>query len=305
MRERGRSPVAGDAERRRGQTAAGAPSGLTAGAEPPPPPTLGPPTGVQSFGGRGGRPAMMSSICSLSMVSHSSRALAIGTYPEPVNRSATAGATNQERAPIGKAAAAHTARIPPQPYCGTTTAGATITPSVRVAAMDGFGNTATSFTGAVTVTIGSNPASGTLSGTTTVAATAGVAVFSTLRIDQAGSGYTLAAEAGAVTGTTSAAFQITPGTATQLAFIVPQSTATAGATITPPIQVAARDALQPYGSRRTDEHRPARDLRPRRAGLVPETGEEEGPYAGRERLRERFLHPLVAHEESRELGRLR
>jgi hypothetical protein len=125
---------------------------------------------------------------------------------------------------------------------GTTTAGATITPSVRVAALDDFGNTATSFTGPVTITIGSNPAAGTLSGTTTVAATAGVAVFSTLRIDKAGSGYTLAAAA-AVTGTTSAAFQITPGTATQLAFIVPQSTATAGATITPPIQVAALDAF--------------------------------------------------------------
>ena len=39
--------------------------------------------------------------------------------------------------------------------------------------------------------IGTNPGGGTLSGTTTVAAVAGVATFSNLSINKAGTGYTL------------------------------------------------------------------------------------------------------------------
>src|SRR5207247_8922290 len=70
----------------------------------------------------------------------------------------------------------------------TTTAGAAITPAVEVTAQDGNGNTATGFTGNITVAIGTNPGTGTLSGTTTVAAVAGVASFPGLTIDKAGTG---------------------------------------------------------------------------------------------------------------------
>src|SRR5256886_3475189 len=63
-----------------------------------------------------------------------------------------------------------------------TTAGAAITPAVEVTAQDGNGNTATGFTGNITVAIGTNPSTGTLSGTKTVAAVAGVATFSGLSI---------------------------------------------------------------------------------------------------------------------------
>src|SRR5206468_3075549 len=56
-----------------------------------------------------------------------------------------------------------------------TTAGAVITPAVQVTAQDGLGNTVPSFTGSVTVALGNNPVAGTLTGTTTVAATNGVA----------------------------------------------------------------------------------------------------------------------------------
>src|SRR5439155_8536618 len=45
-----------------------------------------------------------------------------------------------------------------------TTAGAAITPAVQVTARDGQGNTATGFTGNVTVAIGANPSGGTLAG---------------------------------------------------------------------------------------------------------------------------------------------
>ena len=124
----------------------------------------------------------------------------------------------------------------------TTAAGSSITPSVRVAGLDAFGNTATSFIGNVTIAIGTNPAGGTLSGTTTVAAASGVAVFSGLNIDNVGTGYTLGATSGALTAATSAAFDITASSATQLAFTAQPSTTVAGATITPTIQVTARDA---------------------------------------------------------------
>src|SRR5205807_1145139 len=70
----------------------------------------------------------------------------------------------------------------------STAAGAAITPAVQVTAQDAQGNTATGFTGDVTVAIGTNPGSGTLAGTATVAATAGVASFANLSIDKAGTG---------------------------------------------------------------------------------------------------------------------
>src|SRR5207249_4431439 len=113
------------------------------------------------------------------------------------------------------------------------TAGAPITPAVQVTALDAQGNTATAFTATVTLAIGANPGGGTLSGTTAVAGAGGVATFPGLSINKAGVGYTLAASATGVTGTTSAAFSITPGSATQLAFSVPPTNTAAGASITP------------------------------------------------------------------------
>src|SRR5438094_244463 len=123
-----------------------------------------------------------------------------------------------------------------------TTAGAVITPAVQVTAQDGLGNTVPSFTGTVTVALGNNPVAGTLTGTTTVAATNGVASFASLSIDRAGSGYTLTAAATGVTTGSSAAFSITPGTAATLLFTVQPSNALAGAAITPAVQVVAHDA---------------------------------------------------------------
>ena len=62
---------------------------------------------------------------------------------------------------------------------------------------------------AVTVAIGTNPSGGTLSGTKTVNAVAGVATFSGLSIDNIGTGYTLVASASGLTSGTSTAFDIT------------------------------------------------------------------------------------------------
>src|SRR5439155_1313465 len=123
-----------------------------------------------------------------------------------------------------------------------TAAGAAITPAVQATAQDALGNTASGFTGTVTVALGANPVGGTLSGHTTVAASAGVATLADLSLDRAGTGYTLTAAGGGLSVATSAAFNITVGAATQFVFSVQPSATAAGAAITPAVQVTALDA---------------------------------------------------------------
>src|SRR5206468_3527058 len=116
-----------------------------------------------------------------------------------------------------------------------------ITPAVKVRARDAFGNLATGFSGSVAVALGANPGGATLSGTTAVAAVSGVATFFDLSLNKTGTGYTLTASASGFTTITSSAFDITPGTATQLAFTVQPTTTVAGAAISPAVQVTALD----------------------------------------------------------------
>ncbi len=124
-----------------------------------------------------------------------------------------------------------------------TPAAASITPAVQVTARDAQGNPVTSFTGTVTITItgGTGTGGAVLSGTTSAAAVAGVATFSNLSINLAGSAYTLTATSAPLTAATSSAFNVTASTATQLAFTVQPGNTTAGIGITPSVQVTARD----------------------------------------------------------------
>lgn len=125
----------------------------------------------------------------------------------------------------------------------SATAGAAIAPAVEVTAQDSLGNTFTTFTGAVTLAVGDTPGGGTLTGSVTVAAVGGVATFPDLTIDKSGSGYSLVASAaGAATGA-SARFDVTAGTAAQLAFIVQPSSPFQGTAIAPAVQVGAQDAF--------------------------------------------------------------
>jgi hypothetical protein len=124
----------------------------------------------------------------------------------------------------------------------TTTAGAAL-PEVRVTAMDAFGNVATGFSQTVTVALGTNPAGGTLSGTTSVPASGGVASFLNLSINRAGQGYTLSASASGVAAAASSPFDITPGAAARLAFSVQPTTTTSSQPIAPPVKVQVQDAL--------------------------------------------------------------
>jgi hypothetical protein len=125
----------------------------------------------------------------------------------------------------------------------TVTAGATITPQVEVVVRDALGNTAESFADSVTLAIGTNPASGTLAGTTTVAAAAGIAAFPDLSIDNAGSGYTLTAAAAGTAGALSAAFDVTAAQAERLVFTVQPTPAIAGSPLVPAVEVVAQDSL--------------------------------------------------------------
>jgi alpha-tubulin suppressor-like RCC1 family protein len=85
---------------------------------------------------------------------------------------------------------------------------AAIAPAVELTAQDAFGNTDTDFTDPVSIVLGNSPNGGSLSGTTTVAAVAGVARFADLRVDAVGAGHTLVATANGLSPDTSALFTV-------------------------------------------------------------------------------------------------
>src|SRR5438445_351211 len=124
---------------------------------------------------------------------------------------------------------------------GTTVAGQQITPAVKLRALDALGNVATGFSGAITVALGSNPGGATLSGTLLVAAVGGVASFGDLSLNRTAPGYTLTASGGGLGPVTSTAFDITPGTATRLAFTQQPTNTVAGGAISPAVQLSALD----------------------------------------------------------------
>jgi hypothetical protein len=136
-----------------------------------------------------------------------------------------------------------------------TGVGLTITPAVQVTAKDSGSNPLATFSGGITVAIGSGP--GALSGATTQSAVSGVATFGDLSINKIAIGYTLTASpSGGVPDATSSAFNIdtfyvdgsgnfgtldlASGTATQIgAGTAPGST---GIDLTPGLQVYAYNA---------------------------------------------------------------
>jgi len=127
----------------------------------------------------------------------------------------------------------------PPPSIG---AGVVMTPAIVVTVEDSLGNTITSYSNQVTVTIGSNPGNGTLSGTSTATPVNGMATFGNLSINKVGTAYTLLANGTGATTGTSSAFNITVGPLSQLVFTgQPPATTTAGVAITPAVQVSGED----------------------------------------------------------------
>jgi hypothetical protein len=135
-------------------------------------------------------------------------------------------------------AAASTLIINQQP--ASAAAGTAIAPAVSVRIEDDFGNLVDS-TASVAIAIANNPGSGTLSGMTSKAATSGVATFSDLSIDKAGTGYTLAITSGVLTGATTNAFNISPADAARLAYSLQPTNTTAGVAISPAVAIQIED----------------------------------------------------------------
>lgn len=123
------------------------------------------------------------------------------------------------------------------------TAGAVLTPAIALEILDGFGNRVSNATNNISVAFAANPGGGVLVGTKTHAAVAGVAIFDSLSIDSAATGYRLRGTAAGLSPDTSMAFDVTAGAASHLVFTVQPSTSVATATIAPSVQVTARDAV--------------------------------------------------------------
>jgi plastocyanin len=123
-----------------------------------------------------------------------------------------------------------------QPSNGT--AGAAISPSIKVDVEDQFGNIVTANSSNVTLVVASGP--GSLSGTVTVAASSGVATFSNIILDTAGN-YTLTASDGSLTSATSNSFTVSAAAALKLIYGVQPSNVTAGVAVSPSIKVDVED----------------------------------------------------------------
>lgn len=129
---------------------------------------------------------------------------------------------------------------------GSVTAGAAMTPlRVQLQTKD-LGTPVPTAGVPVTISIGTNPAGGTLGGTLTVNTDGtGTATFTDLNIKKAGTGYTLAASSPGYEGAVSISFTVTAASATQLVVTSAVSvTGIASATANiGPITVERRDAF--------------------------------------------------------------
>lgn len=122
-------------------------------------------------------------------------------------------------------------------------AGASIAPAVQVTIQDAQGQRVTTATNAVTLSLGTNPGGATLGGVVTANAVNGVATFSNLTLNRAGSGYVLRAESPGLTAATSTAFDITSGGASTLtANSTVPATTTVGSVVSPTPSVKVTDA---------------------------------------------------------------
>jgi pantothenate kinase type III len=111
-----------------------------------------------------------------------------------------------------------------------------------IAAEDPFGNVVTGFDGTVTASMADDPSGAPLSGALTVTANRGLASFSGLTIDQAGSGYALKTAAGNLSDAATAPIAVGPTAATRLVVTVrPPASVTAGSGFG--LMVAAEDAF--------------------------------------------------------------
>jgi hypothetical protein len=128
---------------------------------------------------------------------------------------------------------------------GSMTAGSSTGLTVHVE--DAFGNLATGYGGEVTVALAGGPFGAGLDGSLSTSASGGVASFSGLSIDQAGTGYTIEATATGLSSATTDCFTVTPAAPSQLVIEAgPASSLAAGAAFG--LTVSVED---PYGNLET------------------------------------------------------
>jgi hypothetical protein len=121
---------------------------------------------------------------------------------------------------------------------GDATAGVADSPSIVVNVEDASGNIVTGDSSNVTLSVASGP--GSANGTLTVAARGGVATFSNVILDTAGS-YTLTASDGSLSSATSNSFGVSPAAASKLVYTSQPSNVIAGGANSPSIVVAVED----------------------------------------------------------------
>ncbi len=93
----------------------------------------------------------------------------------------------------------------------TAVAGTAFSPVLSVGVADSLGNRNFTFGGNVTIGIAVNPSTGTLAGTVTRTAVAGIANFAGLSLDRAGAGYTLIATSPGLGSATSGTIDVSSG----------------------------------------------------------------------------------------------
>lgn len=126
----------------------------------------------------------------------------------------------------------------------SSTSGVAFATQPVVAAQDAGGNTVTTYSGSVTLTLsGSGPSGAALSCTANPRlASSGVAGFAGCVVDKSGSGYTLTPADGALTAVTSNAFSIAAGAAAKLVFSSQPSSSTGATAFTSQPVVTVQDA---------------------------------------------------------------
>jgi hypothetical protein len=116
--------------------------------------------------------------------------------------------------------------------------------SLTATAEDGLGNVDTTYGGSVSLALATNPGGATLSGTTTLTASAGVATFTGLSLNKVAGGYTLAASGGNLSTATTGSIAIVAASAAQwVVTSQPPASILAGAAFG--LQVTAEDS---YGN---------------------------------------------------------
>ena len=161
-----------------------------------------------------------------------------GTYTIKVTDGSLTAATSGNVA----VAAATASKVAFQQTPTTGTAGQALSPSITAAVEDAFGNVITSNTSTLTIAVASGPGGLASGSTTSVAAASGVATFSNLILDTAGT-YTVKVTDGSLTSATSGNIVVRATTASKVAFQQTPTTGTAGQALSPSITAAVEDAF--------------------------------------------------------------